>query len=152
MGKGNQQHEFPLETVGRVVRDGGNLRVIYNNDLVGLYKSMIDRHYWLNTTFPKHGAHTTICSSKIHGKIDITKLNKWHGEKIIVKYSPYIHVGAKTKNYRIFMMFCSSMKIDAIVKDLGVTPPWNWHITVCNYGKAENPYNYFPPLITVQNR
>jgi hypothetical protein len=143
-------HNFCFSTTGIVRVDGQNLRVTYSNDLINYYKTLIDRHFWINTTSPAHAAHTTICNTKLHKNINVTDFKKWNGAKFEIKYSPYIHLGARTKNYRIFMLFIKSDMLDHICQDIGVTPPWNWHITICNYGKSDNPHPYFPPQITIK--
>jgi hypothetical protein len=146
----NLAHNFCFRTTGIIRWEDNNLRVHYSNDLINYYKTLIDRHYWINTTNPLHGAHTTICSAKLHNNVSKDLMKNWHNKKIEVSYSPHIHLGARNKDYRIFMLFIKSDVLNLICDQLKIKPPWNWHITVCNIGKSDNPHPYFPKQTTIK--
>lgn len=140
---------FDLEIHGIIKRDGYNLRVHTSHDFIEYYKWLIQRELWIECNTPMHSAHLTIVNEKIHGQVDHNLLDQWHGTKISINYSPFIHVGGQTKNYRIFMLRCQCSVLDYIADDLGVSKPWHWHFTVCNYAKTLNKQIYFPKTITI---
>lgn len=142
--------EFSLELKGRIKKDGFNLRLYTSLDFIKYYKWLIERQVWVQMTCPMHEAHLTIVNEKIHGKLNENKLAEWNNTEIIVNYSPYIYVGAQTKNYRIFMLRCQSSVLDCIADDLSASKPWHWHFTICNLAKNNNTHLYFPKTISIK--
>lgn len=142
--------EFSLELKGIIKKDGSNLRLYTSVDFIEYYKWLIERQVWVQMTCPMHDAHLTIVNEKIHGNLDQDKLELWDNTEIIINYSPYIYVGAQTKNYRIFMLRCQSSMLDYIADDLSASKPWHWHFTVCNLAKTNNTQLYFPKTISIK--
>lgn len=135
-----KHYDYPLTVRGKIVWDDTNLRVIYSHDLARYYRWFTEREFKFRMTGPAHSSHTTIVNAKIHKNVCKDLMKRWDGKEILVNYSPYIHVGAKSKDYRIFMLFCQSPYFDKISEELKVTKPYNWHITIANTKAGTRPY------------
>lgn len=132
--------DYPLEVKGCVKHENGNLRVYTSLDFIMYYKWHLERQVRVKFGLPMHQAHLTIVNKKIHGVVDTSLLENWNNTQIIINYSPYIFVGAQTKNYRIFMLRCHSNMLDYIANDLNVSKPHHWHFTIANTKNGTRPY------------
>jgi len=121
-----------IAVVGHIEVKNG-IRIITNIDLCRFYRSLISKRYpSLKTQLPKHGAHVTLCSPKVHGISNFNLARYLHGKKTTFEYSP-LEIYKSRVNFWLPVYNCPVYK--EVKKLFRVKEKEGWlglHLTICN--------------------
>jgi hypothetical protein len=125
-----------LEASGRLVVGPGEVRINIDTDFCRYYrKLLLDATCESPRDFqtPKHGAHITVISKKIHGNTDTSSLADYDGSTTPFKYSPVIVRGGT--RFVTYYVKVECLTADFIKRKLGVIDGKNYlglHVCICN--------------------
>jgi len=127
----------------KLILDETGLKIVLEKDFIKYYKWLVESHTYktIQLICPKHGAHITIVSSKLHKEFDRIKLSQYNNQLVSFIYNPEdIRVGGNDfTNYWLPVLFPLG---DQIKIDLGIVESdfLGFHITIAN-NKNKARYN-----------
>ena len=124
-----------LKASGTLLIEAGYARIKLDDDFIHYYRKLLLEYYGelpQDLQLPKHGAHITIVSHKIHGDIDTTCLDCYHGDIVEFDYSPEILKGG-TK-FATYYAPVECFFAEFIKRKLGIVENnfLGLHICICN--------------------
>jgi len=126
----------PLNAAGTVSVAPGEVRINLSADFCKYYRSLLLEALKLDPLefqIPKHGAHITIVSRKIHPGIDTSELRLMNGMTVNFTYDPDIlEGGARFKTYYVKVTCAFAEKLK---EELGIFEGdrfLGFHICICN--------------------
>jgi len=134
-----------LSSHGYLQVQGDNVRIKVSDDFAAYYRQFVNKHFRIFCHSPAHGAHISLFLNKLHGKLDLDKIQelkkRYHNKVIRFSYDPYVFVGGGSKPFRNFFMKVEGFELDYIVQYLGIAGKNNCaHITVGNTKGGCRPY------------
>ena len=108
------------------------------HSIINYYKVVIEKLIWKKISTPLYGGHISLLPSKHNG--DFRKhfaWKKYHGKKVIVKYSPIIYTNELVGNNRYFWLKCETEIVGLIREEFGLEKNLRWplHITIGYLGE-----------------
>lgn len=147
-----------LEASGRVIVAPGEVRINLDTDFCRYYrKLLLEQHYESPLEFqtPKHGAHITVISRKIHPGVDTSCLLDYHDSVAEFKYDIDIRKGGS--RFTTYYAYVECVFAEFAKRKVGVVDNKGFlglHICVCNnkgakYEKQDNKYRTAKPSVQV---
>ena len=116
----------------KIKLDDTGLRVNLERDFINYYIWMIRRYYWncIKINAPKHGAHISIITKKLHKEFNKNKLQKYHNKMVDFWYDPAIRMGGSY--FTNFWLFVDLPIGEKIKNELGIVEKGflGYHITI----------------------
>jgi hypothetical protein len=125
-----------LDATGIFVVSPGEARINVDTDFCNYYRKFIISYYGEDPyefQTPKHGAHITIISSKIHPNTNTESILKFNGDIIPFKYDYHIHKGGT--RFTTYYAYVECFFAEFIKRKLGVMDGSDYlglHICICN--------------------
>jgi hypothetical protein len=113
-----------------------SIRIVTDIDFCKFYRWLFVRaHYFTkNIQIPKHGAHSTVISPKIH-KVDCTKYLRLNNQAVWFEYDILGNYGGYSKGFLNFWLDISCPDAEAILDDYGFKKQGGFsrlHVTIGN--------------------
>ena len=125
-----------VKLIGKIKLDDTGLRIMVSPDICRYYIWLISRYYYntIRLDAPKHSAHISIITSKLHGeRFNINQLLPYNGKVVEIEYNPVdLRTGGRGfTNFWFPIEFPLGLKIK---QELGITETnfLGYHITLCN--------------------
>lgn len=125
------------KSTGRLHYKGSDsLVLIVDQNISDYYRSLIPP--WHNVNRPRYGAHVTIVRTGKEVPKNTATWRKYHGEKVLFYYEPYIHYGTI---YYWLNVFCNRLEDIRVELGLPITSPYKsppegfkkyFHVTIAN--------------------
>lgn len=125
-----------LDATGTFVVSQGEARINVDTDFCNYYRKLILEYYGENSIdfqTPKHGAHITIISSKIHPNINTESVLKYHGDIIPFQYDNHIYKGGTI--FTTYYAYVECFFAEFIKRKLGIWSEPDFlglHVCICN--------------------